>query len=87
MILGCGCCAAWGLLRIELLLGLALVLIRLLREGKLLNLFQASCVHIDDALGELGVARGALCESHLASIDEVPALILVVVLRLKSLLA
>ena len=44
-------------------------------------------MHIDDALGELGVARGALCESHLASIDEVPALILVVVLRLKSLLA
>ena len=44
-------------------------------------------MHIDDALGELGVARRALCESYLACVDEVPALILVVVLRLESLLA
>ena len=70
-----------------MLLGLALALARLLREGQLLDILQAHSMHIDDAFGQRGVPCTALGEAHLARINEVPALILVVVLGLEPLLA
>jgi len=80
-------------LLLELLFGLGLLALAcLLREGQLFDLLKTSCMHVDHALSVLllicwGTCLGRCRESHLAGVNEVPALVLVIVLRLQPLLA